>query len=192
MTKIQILSEIRRTALENGGAPLGQQRFASVTGIKRTDWLGRHWVRWGDALREAGYQPNSFASAVPEAELLAQLARLTRELGHFPVDSELKFRAHTDPEFPGHTTFRRLGNTRSRAAKLQVFCVAHDYPDVAAFCAPVLQTLADRPEVQEERSATQDFGTVYLMKSGRYYKIGRTNALGRRQRELAIQLPDKV
>jgi hypothetical protein len=25
---------------------------------------------------------------------------------------------------------------------------------------------------------------------GRFYKIGRTNALGRRQRELAIQLPE--
>jgi hypothetical protein len=28
------------------------------------------------------------------------------------------------------------------------------------------------------------------MKAGRFYKIGRTNALGRRERELAIQLPE--
>jgi hypothetical protein len=32
---------------------------------------------------------------------------------------------------------------------------------------------------------------VYLIRFGRHYKIGRTNAVGRRERELAIQLPDK-
>ena len=30
------------------------------------------------------------------------------------------------------------------------------------------------------------------MKSGRHYKIGKTNAVGRRERELAIQLPEKA
>lgn len=30
------------------------------------------------------------------------------------------------------------------------------------------------------------------MKSGRYYKIGRTNHVGGRERDLAIQLPDKL
>src|SRR5205085_12146661 len=35
-------------------------------------------------------------------------------------------------------------------------------------------------------------GFVYLMKSGRYYKLGRTNAVGRREYELAIQLPEKI
>jgi hypothetical protein len=34
-------------------------------------------------------------------------------------------------------------------------------------------------------------GYVYLIRSGKSYKIGRTDASGRRQRELAIQLPTK-
>jgi Meiotically up-regulated gene 113 len=33
---------------------------------------------------------------------------------------------------------------------------------------------------------------VYLTKSGRFYKIGKTNAAGRRERELAIQLPERT
>jgi hypothetical protein len=34
-------------------------------------------------------------------------------------------------------------------------------------------------------------GYVYLLRSGKHYKIGRSNAVGRRERELAIQLPRK-
>ena len=33
-------------------------------------------------------------------------------------------------------------------------------------------------------------GFVYLIKSGRFYKIGKSNAPGRREYELAIQLPE--
>jgi hypothetical protein len=33
---------------------------------------------------------------------------------------------------------------------------------------------------------------VYLLRSGRNYKIGRTNAVGRREREFAIQLPERA
>ena len=35
-------------------------------------------------------------------------------------------------------------------------------------------------------------GDVYLIKAGRHYKIGRSNAAGRRERELAIQLPERA
>ena len=37
----------------------------------------------------------------------------------------------------------------------------------------------------------EESGFVYLLKSGRFYKIGRSNAVGRREYELAIQLPEK-
>jgi hypothetical protein len=35
-------------------------------------------------------------------------------------------------------------------------------------------------------------GYVYLIKSARHYKIGRSNSAGRRERELAIQLPEQT
>jgi hypothetical protein len=35
-------------------------------------------------------------------------------------------------------------------------------------------------------------GYVYLIKSGRYSKSGKTNAVGRREYELAIQLPERA
>ncbi len=49
-----ILAQIKKTAAENGGVPLGVLRFENATGIKQTEWLGRYWARWSDAVREAG------------------------------------------------------------------------------------------------------------------------------------------
>jgi hypothetical protein len=35
-------------------------------------------------------------------------------------------------------------------------------------------------------------GFVYLIKSGHYYKTGRSSAAGRREREIALQFPEKA
>ena len=191
MTRLHILAEIRRTAAENRGRPLGQLRFSSETGIKKSDWHGHYWVRWGDALIEAGFQPNRFTSALPEEALLSKLAALVRELGHFPVEGELRLKARSDPAFPDHSTLRsRLGTTQARAARLRAFCLQKGMDDVAALCPPAGEAEDDTPVAA--RSTDVAAGYVYLMKSGRFYKIGRTNSVGRRERELAIQLPEKV
>jgi hypothetical protein len=45
VTKEHILKEIKRTALENGGKPLGKKKFETETGIRESDWSGIYWVR---------------------------------------------------------------------------------------------------------------------------------------------------
>ena len=46
--------------------------------------------------------------------------------------------------------------------------------------------------MEETVYQVEEFGFVYLIKSGRYFKIGKTNSAGRREYELAIQLPEKT
>jgi hypothetical protein len=191
MTKEHILAEIRRTATSNGGVPLGVHRFFAETGVKESDWHGKFWARWGDALKETGFQPNEFTAARTSEDLLHHLAGLVRELGRFPVKGEIKLKARSDPSFPSHNTFRRLGGKRALAAQLEKFCRDRGEDDLAELCVVAAKTddAGDADGISEE-TATGELGYVYLMKAGRYYKIGRTNALGRRERELATQLPE--
>ena len=103
--KNHILAEIRRTARENGSKPLGSGRFFSETGIKAADWRGKHWARWGDALREAGFEPNSMNRRYGDGQILEPLAKFVRELGHLPSRNELALKAHQDSAFPSPNTF---------------------------------------------------------------------------------------
>ena|ERR1700736_6037166 len=64
------------------------------------------------------------------------------------------------------------------------------YDDVVALCVDIARTPPARSVEGVESDET--FGFVYLIKSGRYYKIGRSNAVGRREYELAIQLPEST
>lgn len=191
MTKDHILDEIRRTAAANDGVPLGQARFSAETGIRYSDWHGKYWARFGDAVREAGFKPNQLSSPYSEAELLDRLAALTRELGRFPVHGELRLKARADKTFPSHNVFYRLGKKAELAKKLQEHCHACGLQDVADICA-VAATAEAAGAGDKTSTVPTEFGWVYLLRSGRYHKIGRTNAVGRRERELAIQLPERA
>jgi Meiotically up-regulated gene 113 len=104
---------------------------------------------------------------------------------------EIKLKARRDPEFPSHNTFGKFGGKRALAAQLEKFCRDRDENELAELCAVAAKTDdAEDAEGVPEETATGELGYVYLMKAGRFYKIGRTNALGRRERELAIQLPE--
>lgn len=194
-TKRHILEEIKRTAQENGGRPLGRQRFEAETGIKSSDWEGKFWARWGDAVVEAGFRPNTLQGRHDDDELLERLALFARELGRIPVRAELGLKARTEPGFPWPNTFARLGSKQVLATRLCQFAVARCYDDIVVICEAAIAKPAKRGPTTVEHplvEAGSDLGYVYLLKSGRYYKVGRSNAVGRRERELAIQLPEKA
>ena len=97
VTKDRILNEIGRTTEANGGVPLGAEQFSKETGIKSSDWYGRYWARWGDALREAGFKPNQMQAAYGDEILIDWFVDLTRKLGHLPVRAELEMNSRQRP-----------------------------------------------------------------------------------------------
>lgn len=188
MDKLYILNQIRRTAKENGGNPLGKARFYKETGIQDSDRKYKYWVRWGDVVQEAGFQPNEMNKAYDDAYLLSKLAELIRDLGHFPVNAEIRFKESNDPDFPSHNTFDRFGPKRDRAERILEFCRQREgYEDVIQICESIPRK-GSHPESHAPASLN-GFGYVYLFQSGGLYKIGRTETVGRRERELIGLIP---
>lgn len=65
------------------------------------------------------------------------------------------------------------------------------YEDVAELCEKYLSTESAGAD-PVDANTDGNWGYVYLMKSGRYYKLGLSYAPGRREYELGIQLPEKL
>jgi hypothetical protein len=190
--KDHILSEIRRLAEQNGGKPLGRNRFFEETGIRESDWLGRYWARWGDAVKEAGLPPNTLRGRTDDDEAIRLLTIETRKLEHLPTYAELRMRRREDQSFPGTGVFERLGPKRVLVGRVADYCKAHpEYADVLEIVAPLLE-VDESPAHDDGAGEPLEQGFVYLLKSGRHYKLGRTNSVGRREYELAIQLPERA
>jgi len=186
MDRQTIIDEIKRTAAENGGTPLGVRRLETEAGIKPHHWQ-KYWARISDAHREAGLDPNSRSEPYSRDTLVPLLVELARNLGRFPTDRDLRLKSTADG-WPTNSVFNRsLGGKVQRVALVTAWCQTHPgNDDVLALCAAHEQAV----EKENETPDTSADGFVYLLKSGRYYKIGKTNHAGRRERELAIQLPD--
>lgn len=192
MDRAHIVGEIRRTAEENGGTPLGRLRFAAETGIRESDWSGRYWAHWNDALAEAGCPPNQLQSRYADDDVLAALVTEIRRLGRMPTRAELDLRRREDDTFPSSKVFDRFGPKAAWANRVEDYCRGReDDLDVLEIVSSAMVAL-DETGSDESADDAIRYGFVYLLKSGRYYKIGHTLDVGRRRYDLAIQLPEPV
>ena len=191
MDKKHIIDEIIRTAKENNGISLGRMKFGRVTGIKDSDWRGKYWARWSDAVKEAGHKPNKMICAYDENLLIEHVISLIREKGIFPTSSELSLEAHKTKGFPSERTlFKRLGRKTEKAEKILNYCKDKDeYSDVIEICKGVLASSEKKEGLNKETEP--QFSYVYLIKSGRYYKIGKSDCVEKRNYEIGTKLPEE-
>lgn len=193
ITKADILAEIVRTAVDNGGVPLGHRAFEKITGIRQAEWFGIYWRAWGEAVRDAGFTPNTLAAKTPDEELLERYCLLTRECGRFPTKADFRLKKRNDSAFPNDVVLtRRFGSfPGARAAALEFARARTELADVTRLLeeAPVRVARADTMAVSQAA-----MGFVYLLKHGSRseYKIGKTYNPLRREGEIRIQLPEKL
>lgn len=190
MDKQQIVAEIRRIASGNGGQAPGRQAFENATGVRMAEWYPHTWLRWNDALAEAGFAPNFFQTKTSDETLMEKYIGLTRELGRFPIEGEIRRKAREDDSFPAHTAFSRFGGKDKLIEVVAAYCSkGTGFEDVLALRVERENKAAHPKGAKRETEKRIVTEFVYLMKSGPHYKIGRTNSVGRRGSELAIKIP---
>lgn len=182
-----ILDEIRRVAEKNGRAP-GQRVFEKETGIRMPEWYGVYWRAWGDALREAGFQANKMQGKLSSDEILRKYAEAVRHFGRIPAAIDIRMFSRERADFPGHNTFiNHFGNKARLVAALATFIRGNDeFSD--------LKALVSEPEeaVDDETPGPNGEGFVYLLKSGHHFKVGRSDELERRVKQIGVKLPESV
>lgn len=167
--KLHILHEIRRIAKANGGKPPGQNEFKNETGINKGDWFPHHWVRWGDALEEAGFVRNKFQEGFTREFILEKLIGLIRQnklegKSRFPVEGEMLAEKKKSPDFPNASTFRqRFGGKFQTAKAMLEYCRGRDgFEGVIKACEEVVKT-GQVPSAKEKEVTVQGMlGEVYL------------------------------
>lgn len=181
----QILGEIRRLAEENGGKAPGSRAFGHATGIRESTWRGVYWARWSEAVIEAGLTPNrtSTERRIADDTVLAQVARACRDFGRVPTVAELRLYRRQHIDFPDVKTIERRFNGFSQlATHVLNWARAHaEFEDVAKLLGANETSVANRRAVD---------GSVYLLQSGAFYKVGRSDQLERRIKEIRVALPD--
>ncbi len=183
-TREHIVNEIRRLVEANGGQPPGVRTFERTTGIGQGAWRGIHWIRWSDALKEAGFSPNKLTGKIQTDFVMEKFVEASRHYGHIATAMELRMYGRNRDGFPNDKTFQsHLGPKKQLVASLRTWAEARQgYQDIIAMLGPA-------EEGPDTKTATKE-GLVYLIKSGHHYKIGRSDELERRVKEIRVALPE--
>jgi len=194
--KAAVIAAIKRLTQENGVVP-GRARFIGETGFPQYLFEGKIWANWSDAVREAGYEPNGLnPRRHSDDELMEHLALLTRKIGCFPTTAQMRMeRRQNNDFFAVNVITQRLGGRAAILLKLREFIArTTEFADVAALIPEVPdehQRVVELPEDDADDPQPVP-GYVYLFRSGKFHKIGRSNHHGRRAYEIALQLPEKL
>lgn len=184
----QIIADIQRLASAHGRAP-GQKLFERETGIPAHAWIGKLWARWSDALVEAGYEPNSWQARLDSDQVLNGIIEGIRHFGRFPTRHELMMYRGKNAAVPSDNAIKRHFGRRDDLIAALTKRAAND--PACADIAPLLPTIAPKPVAPRFAAHAAD-GYVYLIKSGDFYKVGRSDDAERRFKQISIALPDKA
>lgn len=186
-SKERIIGTYHRLVKEHGGLLIGERVFMRETGFSHHYWKGGYWRSWSAFQADAGYTPNNPNEKIPDEILLHRFAELAFERNEIPSEADLMLKRKDDPSFPSKAAFRRWGGREPLLAKVTEYCEGKER------FAPVLELLTQSvsSSLDHRLDSPHIKGFMYLLRSGKNYKLGRTNAVGRRLRELAIQLPQK-
>lgn len=189
----RILKTIKKIASVDGTPP-GQQKFERITKIKQWAWCGVLWARWSDALREAGFEPNTMSVRYSDEELLEQCAQLALASGRIPSMGDHQLARTNGAKLANwFTIWGRFGGRKGIMNRLKKHCIGReDLAAVLAMCETFVyrsSVVAKKPDDEMPEELKHEPGFVYLMKSTGKYKIGKAACVEKRYRQIATMIP---
>jgi AcrR family transcriptional regulator len=122
--------------------------------------------------------------------VLEKYAEVCRYYGKTPSSPEIRLYARQTPNFISHNTFtKHFGTKEALIAALRDRAIEQNEADLVAIL-PKGKVAPNSAEAS--RSSKVPEGWVYLLQSGSNFKIGRSDELERRVKQISIALPDKV
>jgi Meiotically up-regulated gene 113 len=191
MTRDQVVRRIAELAAQRDGH-ISFREFLREVGLPE-QWLrGQPWFPgWNTLLTELGLTTRRFAPPQrdPTASVGA-IAELIRQLQRWPTEDEFRRERAKNDAIPSVAFIRKLRRSGELAKLIAPLAKADP-------STPALQLLASEEPRDEEHldtKASRDRvqGYVYMLRSGRRYKIGKSTDPSRRFREVRLELPDET
>ena len=186
-SKEELLSALMAAAKSAGNEGIGRLRFEKLTGIAESEWK-YYWAQWNTFKADAGLAAGSASERRPDDEVLQSLIPCIRSIQKWPTYAEMRIFGRQNPGFPSDSTIKLRGDKFALAAKLNELCEGQEsLSDIREICAEVL---LGQPSEDDIDSNDPVKGYVYLMKNGKYHKLGKTNSPNRRYKQISLLLPD--
>jgi hypothetical protein len=138
-------------------------------------------------LPKPALEPNKRQERLPRETVLQKYAEVCLHYGKVPSSAELRYYARNTTDFLSHNTFtKHFGNKAGLIQALRSWAIEHGDEALLSLMPETPETSSAAPEgkVQE--------GWVYLLQSGNHFKIGRSDELEKRIKQIAIALPESV
>ena len=120
---------------------------------------------------------------------MTKLATAIRHYRRLPTYAELRMYKQTHPDFPASKTFETRFLTKAKMAE-RVGEWARRMPGFEDLVGLIPE--GEKSAGPSSGKGLETEGLVYLLKSGAHFKIGRSDQLERRVKEITIALPDTV
>jgi hypothetical protein len=146
---------------------------------------------------EAGFEPLDWTGAIDESKIMDELASLIRKYGRYPTKAEILIEKRGNAQIPvPNVLLRRFGERAKVIQKIRDYCTPkRAYADVLAILAdePIdASQVIDSRNSNTGASKLKAAGYVYLVKSGKLYKIGNSENHWRRKSELHKQTSEGI
>lgn len=191
-TKGDIIREIQRIAANHDGQPPGIRTFGMESGFPRSSWEGTYWSKWSDALAEAGFTPNQRNQKFENQTVFMMLVDACRHYQRKPSLADMRlYRRTVNADFPISAIVKRFGADALWTAFAEWLSNQNGrFVDVVSML-PEFQVTSESESEVLSQSRNSD-GLVYLLKSGDFYKIGRSEDIERRVKEVRTQMPESL